>query len=52
MWHQYEVTVVHAVSQIVHIPTEDIRQHTGVMMDVDQHGLPLESKEKDTLYRT
>ena len=36
----------------VHIPTEDIGQHTGIMMDVDQHGLPLESKEIDTLYRT
>ena len=50
MWHQYEVTASGSCS--VHIPTEDIGQHTGIMMDVDQHGFPLERREIDTLHRT
>ena len=37
--------MVHAAG--VCIPAEDVGQHTGVMMDVDQHGLPLETREEN-----
>ena len=39
------VQAVHAVC----IPAEDVGQHTGVMMDVDQHRLPLETRKENTL---